>query len=196
MDRAAGRVRGVGDPAHRVPALARQVEAEGAFRVGREGDPLIDEPADRIPAVLRDEPGGVLVDQAAAGDLRVVDVELHAVVVPEDADDPALRPRGGGLLEPALREHDDPVAVGELERDGEAGEPGAHDDHRKGVRVDEGGDDGRALGAGGVGAGHAGILCRAADAAGREGRRARPGRRPPAIGPAHGRGRPASTIGR
>ena len=94
----------------------------------RERHALLDEPRDRLAAVLGDEAGRVLVDEARAGVLGVADVEVDAVVVAEHADDPALGPRRGRLVEAALREHDDRVPVGELEGHREPGEAGAHDD--------------------------------------------------------------------
>ena len=44
VEQAGGGVGGVGDAAHRVAALARQVQAERAFRVGRERHALADQP--------------------------------------------------------------------------------------------------------------------------------------------------------
>ena len=153
MDRPPGRVGGVGDAPDGVAALAGQVEAQRAVRVRRERHALLDEPLDRLGAVLGDELRRVLVDEAGAGILRVADVQLDAVVVAEHADDAALGPGGRRLVEVALGEQDDRVPVGEVEGDGQAGEAGADDD--------DGGDGlrgGRLGGGGGRGA-HPAIVC-------------------------------------
>jgi hypothetical protein len=75
-----------------------------------------------------DEARRVLIDQAGTGVLRVVHVRGDAVVAAQHADDAALRPRGGALVELALGQHDHRHAVGQAQCRGQATEAGAHHD--------------------------------------------------------------------
>ena len=124
VDRPAGRVGGVGDAPDGVAALPRQVQAQRPLGIRRERHALLDEPLDRLAAVLGDEARRVLVDQAGPGLLGVADVEVDAVVVAQHAHDAALGPRGGRLVEAALGEQDDRVPIGEMEGDRQSGEAG------------------------------------------------------------------------
>ena len=128
VDRPAGRVGGVGDAPDGVAAFARQVKAQRPVGVRRERHSLLDQPLDRLAAVLGDEARHVLVDQAGPGLLGVADVEIDAVVVAQHAHDAALGPRGGRLVEAALGEEDDRVPIGEMQGDGQAGDAGTDDD--------------------------------------------------------------------
>jgi hypothetical protein len=106
VDGLAGGVGRVRDAPHRVPAFARQVQAQRAVRVGRKRHPGVDQPLHGARAVLGDVAGRVFVHQAGAGFLRVAHVRFDAVVAAQHADDAALRPGGGAFLEFALGQHD------------------------------------------------------------------------------------------
>ena len=128
VDRPARGIGGVCNPSHGVTAFTRQMQPERTARVGRERHALRHQPLHRRRAVLGDETRRVLVDQPGTGVLRVAHVRVDAVVAAEHADDAALRPGRRGLVEVALGEHDDGVAVGQVQRHGQAGQAGA-DDH-------------------------------------------------------------------
>ena len=55
--------------------------------------------------------------------------------LPEHADDAALRPGGGALVEAALGKHDDGAVCGQVECDGQPGQPGADDHDRRRRRL-------------------------------------------------------------
>jgi hypothetical protein len=131
VDCLAGGVRRVGDAPHRVPAFARQVQAERAGRVFGERDTTRHQPLDRGCAVLGDEARGVFVDEPRTGILRITHVRLDAVVRPEHADDAALGPGRGRLVQAALGQHHHGHAVGQVQRDRQPGEARANYDHRR-----------------------------------------------------------------
>ncbi len=120
-------VRRVDDPAAAMAALARQVEAQFGLRVAREGHAPVDQPLDGFPPMLHDEARRPFVAQAGAGDQRVLRVFVVAVAGVEHRSDAALGPVAGAVRHGALAEDDNPVAIGQLQRDGEAGQPAADD---------------------------------------------------------------------
>ncbi|MNY07722.1 hypothetical protein D3C86_1405390 [compost metagenome] len=120
-------VRRVDDAAAAVAAFARQVEAQFGLRVAREGHAPVDEPLDGFAPVLHDEARRSFVAQAGAGNQRVLRVLVVAVAGVEHCGDAALGPVAGALGHGALAENNNPVAIGQFQRDGEAGQPAADD---------------------------------------------------------------------
>ena len=132
VDRLAGGVGRVGDAPHRVAAFARQVQARAALR-GRARTARPGSPANRRPAALRSAmKRAVCSSTRPAPASRVsLHMDLDAVVLAQHADDAALRPGRGAFVEAALGEHDYRHAVGQVQRDGEAGKAGPDDDDRR-----------------------------------------------------------------
>ena len=128
VDGLAGGVGRMGDAAHRMAALARQVQAHGTGVVGRERHALRHQPAHGRRAALGDEAGRAFVDEAGTGVLRVAHMAVDGVVAAQHADDAALGPGRGGLGQLALGQHDDGHGVGQVQGYGEAGQAGADDD--------------------------------------------------------------------
>ena len=124
----AGRVRGMDHPAVAVPALGRQVVAGGAGRVPGEGDPLADQPLHGFPAALDDVAGNRLVAQARARHQGVADMGFQGVVAGQDGGYPPLRPAAGAVQKLPLGDQADLLAVGDVQGQGQAGQPGS--DHQ------------------------------------------------------------------
>ena len=121
----------MGDAPHRMAPLAREVQAQWAARIGREGHALRHQPFHRLDTALGDEPRGVLVHQAGAGILGVAHVRIDAVVLAEHTDDAALRPGGGTLVELALGQHHHLAVLRDAQCHRQAGQAGADDNDRR-----------------------------------------------------------------
>jgi len=130
VDGLAGRVGRMGDAPHGVAALARQVQAERAFGVGRERNAVGHQPFDRLRAVFGDEARRLLVHQAGAGLLRIAHVRIDTVVVAEHADDATLRPGRGAFFEIAFGEHHHRLPLGQVQCHRQARQPRTDDHHR------------------------------------------------------------------
>ena len=145
VDRTTGGIGRVRDAAHGMAALAGQVQPERTGGIGRERYAALDKPFDRRSAALGDEARGLFVDQSGSGVLRVAHMGLDAVVTAEHADDSALRPRCGALFQSPLGEHDDAAALGKVQGDRQACQPGSddHDGCRRRQRGRGSGHEGR-----------------------------------------------------
>ena len=102
---------------------------EVAVGVAVEGDAERDELADAGRPLVDEHAHGLGVAEARAGDERVADVVLGAVVGEHHAGDAALRVAGVGVLEHVLRHEGDAAsALHGVQRDGEPGDAAADDD--------------------------------------------------------------------
>jgi hypothetical protein len=126
LHRPAGGVVDMDDAPRRMAALAGQVKALAL--AGIEGHAQFGEPQDRGGRILDDELDGAAVVEARARHHRVLDVAFEGVAFLEHRGDAALRPGGRARRDVALRQHDDAVTVGEIERAGQPGRAGAGDD--------------------------------------------------------------------
>ncbi len=141
--RTGGVAAGVRDPAAVVTALAGQQDLALVVLVeGRAGG---DQVPDRVRALGDQGAHGLLVAEPGTGHQGVGEVLLGGVAGPQGGGDAALGPAGGAVVEHRLGDHHGPQAgLAGVERDGEAGHPGAdHDD--VGGRGPAGGGSGQAV---------------------------------------------------
>ncbi|MCY1235593.1 hypothetical protein D9M72_482150 [compost metagenome] len=103
------------------------MEAQFGLLVARERHAAVDQPLDRLAPVLHDKAGCLFVAQSCAGNERVLRVLVMAVAGIQHGGDAALCPVAGALRHGALAEDDNPVGVGQLQRDRKAGQPAADD---------------------------------------------------------------------
>ncbi len=126
--RVAARVR---DPAPVVAALAGEVDV--ALVVGVEVGAGGDQPPYRVGALGDEDPYGLLVTQPRAGHQGVPEVLFGRVALPERGGDAALCPAGGAVVQAGLGDDDGRQASGlAAQGSGQAGHPGADDDHVRG----------------------------------------------------------------
>ena len=102
---------------------------ERAVGVAVERDAEVDRARGCARALVDEHAHGLGVAEPRAGDERVADVVVDAVVVEHDAGDAALRVAGVGVLEHVLRHERDAAAVLDgVQRDGQSGDAAADDD--------------------------------------------------------------------
>ena len=124
-DRGAGRIGRMDDAAVAVAALTGQMELEATIVTARvliagEGHALVDQPLDRLAAVLDGKAHRVFVAQAAAGVKGVFDVGLHCVGVIQHRSDTALGPERRTIGQVALTQDCNAQVAGEGERKAQA----------------------------------------------------------------------------
>ncbi len=127
LHRVPGGIGGVDYAAVAVATLAGEVIAHVAGLVAGERNALPDKPVDGLASALDHVAGDFGVAQSRAGDHGVADVVLGRVVLGEHRGNAALGPVGGAVQEFALGDDADFLAVGQIERDGEAGQAAADD---------------------------------------------------------------------
>jgi hypothetical protein len=134
VDGLAGGVGGVRDAPHRVPALARQVQAQRPVGSGVKGTPCptSHSTAEALRSAMKRAVCSSTRPAPASWVSRTWLSTLSSLT--QHADDAALRPGGGGLVQFALGQHDHRQAVGQVQRDGQAGQAGTDDDDRLGHR--------------------------------------------------------------
>lgn len=129
--RTGGVTAGVHDAAPVVAALAAELDV--ARVVGVEVGAGGDQPPDRVGALGDEDPYGLLVAQARAGHEGVLEVLFGCVALAEGGGDAALRPARGAVVQPGLGDHDGGETGGlAAQGRGQAGHPGADDDHVRG----------------------------------------------------------------
>jgi len=131
VDGLAGGICCVRNAAHRVPALAGQMQPQGAGRVWRERHAPLHQPLHRVRAVAGNEFGCALIHQAGAGFLRVTHMRFDAVVAAQHAHDAALGPGRGGFFQVPLGQHDHGLLVGQVQGHGQARQTGTNHHHRQ-----------------------------------------------------------------
>ncbi len=124
LHRPAGRVGDMDDATVRMAAFAGEVEG---ISLGIEWHAELFEPGDRRRRALDDELDGGALVEPGTGDHRILDMALEGIAGFEHGGDSALRPGGRALVERALGEHGHLETLGEIERGGKPGCPGADD---------------------------------------------------------------------
>jgi hypothetical protein len=127
LHRVSGRVGGVYHPAVTVAALGREMVAGLAGGLARERHALADQPLDAFPAVFDDLAGDFRVVQAGAGDECVLDMRFDVVGRRKHRGNAALGVVAGAFDQLFLGDEPDPLAVGNVQGEGQAGQPAAND---------------------------------------------------------------------
>ena len=124
---AGGIAAGMGDPVPEMPALAGQRQGAGCVAVELRA------PGDQFGHLIRafadQHPDRLLDAETGAGDQGVGDVLFDRVALGLHRGDAALGPVGGTGGDLVLGHHDDPAEWPALQRRGQPGDPGSHDDH-------------------------------------------------------------------
>ncbi|CAI8777222.1 Transcriptional regulator [Pseudomonas marginalis] len=132
-DRGTGGIGGVDDTAMAVAAFAGQMELEAAVIaacvfIAGEGHALVDQPLDRLAAMLDGEAHRVFVAQAAAGVEGVFNVGLHRIGVVQHRGDTALGPECRTVGQVAFAQDGNAQVAGKGQRKAQAGRAAA--DHQ------------------------------------------------------------------
>ncbi len=124
-DGMAGGVRRVDDAPAAMPAFARQVVAEFRLVVAGERHAAVDQPLDGFAPMLDDVARGAVIAKAGARHQGVLRVLIVAVARVQDSGNAALGPVAGALRHGTFANDDNPMGVGQLQRDRQTGQSAA-----------------------------------------------------------------------
>ena len=129
LDRPAGRIRGMQDPARGMSTLARQMVVLVTVRIGMtgEGDAEVNQPADGLGSLFYGETHSFRPVQPRTRDQGVPDMRLERILRVGHRGNAALGIKRRTFLKPALGQHRDPDLRGQAQRQTQAGTAAPND---------------------------------------------------------------------